>query len=81
MRLAREALRAGNGAPTILSAANEVAVAAFLRRRLGFTEIAVLVETVMDRLGSPVADTLESVLELDGAARRAAEAIAAAKAA
>jgi len=81
LRLAREALRSGNGAPTILSAANEVAVDAFLRRRLGFTEIAALVEAVMERLGSPAADTLEAVMELDAAARRAAEAIAAAKAA
>ncbi|MDP9095621.1 MAG: 1-deoxy-D-xylulose-5-phosphate reductoisomerase, partial [Pseudomonadota bacterium] len=81
LRLARDALRAGGGAPTILSAANEVAVDAFLRRRLGFTEIASLVEAVLDRLGSPVADTIEAVMELDGAARRAAETIAAAKAA
>ncbi len=81
LRLAREALRLGNGAPTILSAANEVAVDAFLRRRLGFTEIAALVEAVMERLGNPAADTLDAVMELDAAARRAAEAIAAAKAA
>lgn len=81
LRLARDALRAGGGAPTILSAANEVAVDAFLMRRLGFTEIAALVEAVLDRLGSPPAETLEAVLELDGAARRAAEGIAAAKAA
>ena len=81
LRLARDALRAGGGAPTILSAANEVAVDAFLMRRLGFTEIASLVEAVLDRLGTPVADTLEAVMELDAAARRAAEGIAAAKAA
>ena len=81
LRLARDALRAGGGGPTILSAANEVAVDAFLMRRLGFTEIAALVEAVMDRLGSPAADTLDDVMELDGAARRAAESIAAAKAA
>ena len=81
LRLAREALRLGNGAPTILSAANEVAVDAFLRRRLGFTEIAALVEAVMERLGNPAAETLDAVIELDAAARRAAEAIAAAKAA
>jgi len=81
LRLSREALRAGGGAPTILSAANEVAVDAFLRKRLGFTEIADLVETVLDRLGSPGAESLEAVLELDAAARRAAESIAAARAA
>ncbi|MDT7950439.1 MAG: 1-deoxy-D-xylulose-5-phosphate reductoisomerase [Acetobacteraceae bacterium] len=81
LRLARDALRAGGGGPTILSAANEVAVEAFLMRRLGFTDIAVLVEAVMDRLGTPSADTLDEVIELDGAARRAAHTIAAAKAA
>ncbi len=81
LRLCRDALRAGGGAPTILSAANEVAVEAFLRRRLGFMEIASLVEAVLDRLGSPVADTLEAVLELDASARRVAEGIAAAQAA
>ena len=81
LRLARDALRAGGGAPTILSAANEVAVDAFLMRRLGFMDIANLVEAVLDRLGSPGADTLDAVVELDGAARRAAEGIAAAKAA
>ncbi len=81
LRLARDALRVGGGGPTILSAANEVAVEAFLMRRLGFMEIAALVEAVMDRLGSPAADTLDDVMELDGAARRAAKSIAAAKAA
>ena len=81
LRLARDALRAGGGGPTILSAANEVAVDAFLNRRLGFTDIAALVEAVLDRLGSPAADTLDDVMELDGAARRAALSIAAAKAA
>ena len=81
LRLARDALRAGGGAPTILSAANEVAVDAFLARRLGFTEIAALVEAVLDRMGTPGADTLDAVLHLDAAARRAAGQIAAAKAA
>ena len=81
LRLARDALRAGGGAPTILSAANEVAVEAFLARRLGFTEIAALVEAVLERLGSHAADSLEAVLDLDASARRAAHRIAAAKAA
>ena len=81
LRLCRDALRAGGGAPTILSAANEVAVEAFLARRLGFAEIAALVETVLDRLGAPPARALDAVLELDGAARRVATEIIAAKAA
>ena len=39
LRWAREALQAGGGAPTILNAANEVAVEAFLQRRIGFLDI------------------------------------------
>ncbi len=81
LRLARDALRAGGGAPTILSAANEVAVEAFLGRRLRFDQIAALVEAVLERLGSHAADSLDAVLELDASARRAAHRIAAAKAA
>ncbi len=75
LRLTRDALRAGGGAPTIMSAANEIAVDAFLARRLGFTEIAVLVERVLDRLGSPATPSLDSVLALDGAARREAKTV------
>ena len=81
LRLAREALRAGGGAPTILSAANEVAVDAFLGRRIGYLGIAEAVERVLDRLGSPRADTLEQVYELDDAARRAAESVVVSRAA
>ena len=44
LRLAREALRTQGGAPTILNAANEVAVQAFLARRIGFLDIARIVE-------------------------------------
>ena len=81
LRLARDALRAGGGAPTILSAANEVAVEAFLARRLAFTDIAALVETVLGRIGHQPADSLDAVLDLDAAARRAAQAVVGARAA
>ncbi len=73
LRLAREALRAGGGAPTILSAANEVAVQAFLERRIGFLDIAATANAVLDKMGAPAADDLGAVLGLDAAARRAAE--------
>ena len=72
LRLAREALAAGGGASAIMSAANEVAVDAFLARRIGFLDIAAVVEQVMQQLGAPSADTLEAVLTLDAAARAAA---------
>ena len=81
LRLARDVLRAGGGAPTILSAANEVAVDAFLGRRITYPGIAAAVESVLDRLGAPPADTLEHVYELDAAARRVAEATVASRAA
>ena len=58
------------GAPTILSAANEMAVEAFLQRRIGFLDIAGTVERVMDAMGAPPADTLDAVLEMDAEARR-----------
>ena len=79
--LARNALRAGGGAPTILNAANEVAVAASLDRRIGFLEIAETVARVLDALGTQRADTLETVVALDDCARRAAEGFTAARAA
>ena len=81
LRVAREALRAGGGAPAILSAANEVAVAAFLSRRIGFLDIAATAERVLAALGAPPAETLDAVLDLDAAARHAAERITAARAA
>jgi 1-deoxy-D-xylulose-5-phosphate reductoisomerase len=52
LTLARDALKAGGGAPTILSAANEIAVAAFLARRIGFLDIAATVARVLDRLNA-----------------------------
>ncbi len=79
--LSRDALRAGGGAPAILSAANEVAVDAFLRRRIGFLDIVATAARVLDSLGAPPADRLEDVIALDAAARRAAEQIATARAA
>ena len=72
LRLARDVLRAGAGAPTILNAANEIAVEAFLGGRIGFLDIAATVESVVDAMGAPPADSLDDVIALDAAARRAA---------
>ncbi len=55
-----------------MSAANEIAVEAFLARRIGFLGIAEIVAGVLDALGAPPADTLEAVLDLDERGRRAA---------
>ncbi|KAA8385262.1 1-deoxy-D-xylulose-5-phosphate reductoisomerase [Acetobacter sp. DmW_136] len=73
LRLAREALRKGGAAPAILSAANEIAVDAFLHEQIGFLDISRIVEEVMVALGAPPADTLDAVLHWDAEARRAAQ--------
>ncbi|WP_376090714.1 1-deoxy-D-xylulose-5-phosphate reductoisomerase [Roseomonas sp. CCTCC AB2023176] len=76
LRLCRAALSAGAGAPTILNAANEVAVARFLARRLGFLDIARVVEETLEALGAPPANDLDDILALDAGARVRAEAVA-----
>ena len=81
LRLARDALCAGGGAPAILNAANEIAVEAFLQRRIGFLDIAGTVADVLDAMGTRTADTLDEVVALDAAARRTAERLATARAA
>jgi 1-deoxy-D-xylulose-5-phosphate reductoisomerase len=75
LRVAREVLAAGGAAPAIMNAANEVAVAAFLARRIGFLDIIGMVEAVLDRLGAPPAGDLDSIIAFDAAARQAADAI------
>ena len=69
LALALQAAEAGRGAPVVLNAANEVAVAAFLSRRLGFMEIAGVIEDCLAHLGSTAVDTLEDVFALDAEAR------------
>lgn len=69
LRLAREAMQAGGTAPAMLNAANEVAVAAFLDGRLGFTDIPVLIERTLTELPMMAADELATILDADRAAR------------
>ena len=73
LRLAFEAVNAGGGAPAVLNAANEVAVARFLDGRLGFTQIADVVEHVLATMPPLDADSLDDLLTIDAAARSAAE--------
>jgi 1-deoxy-D-xylulose-5-phosphate reductoisomerase len=75
LRLARDALRQGGAAPTVLNAANEVAVGAFLAGRLGFLDIAALVEKVLERSSYRMFDGLDSILSIDAEARRQAAAL------
>ena len=72
LALARQALDAGGARPAILNAANEIAVAAFLARRIGFLEIAAIVADTLDRYDPPAPETLDAVLQVDGEARRLA---------
>lgn len=71
--LARQAMRAGGLAPTILNAANEVAVAAFLNQQIGFTNIPQVVEHTLQKLENSVADNIESILNKDKVARHIAQ--------
>ena len=71
--LAHSVLRSGGTAPAILNAANEIAVAAFLARRIRFSDIFAVIEATLDALAPGAAENLESVLAADGAARSMAE--------
>jgi 1-deoxy-D-xylulose-5-phosphate reductoisomerase len=72
LRLAREALRAGGALPCALNAADEVAVAAFLERRLPFPGIAQVIERVLERMPRARFVEIADVLAADGEARRLA---------
>jgi 1-deoxy-D-xylulose-5-phosphate reductoisomerase len=73
LRVALDALRTGRGLPTVLNAANEIAVEAFLNRLISFAEIARLVEDICDlTLADGVAhepDSVADALAIDGAVR------------
>jgi len=77
LRLAKNSLKAGGAAPTILNAANEVAVEAFLKRSISFPGIAALVERTLSKAASDlsgvVPDSLEAVMYLDSRAREIAK--------
>jgi len=78
LRLARDVLKAGGAAATVLNAANEVAVEAFLAGRLGFLAIADVVEATLDRASELVAlepESVEEILSIDEAARGLARAL------
>lgn len=70
LNLTRQALQTGGAAPTILNAANEVAVDAFLNGRIGFLDITRIVEQTLARVQYGALTDLAAVREADGAARR-----------
>ena len=69
LRLARQVAGQGGSAPAILNAANEVAVAAFLKGEIGFLDIAMIVEDVLNRYSAPAPGRIEDVLDVDARAR------------
>jgi 1-deoxy-D-xylulose-5-phosphate reductoisomerase len=71
LRLAREALEEGGSAPTVLNAANEIAVANFLEGRIPFPDIPRLVEHALAQNGRPGPKSIDDVFELDRDVRRA----------
>ena len=73
LRVAREALQSGGNAPTILNAANEVAVTAFLEGRIRFLDIVSVVEGTLGEIPNTPLATLAEVRAADGAAREVAE--------
>jgi len=77
LSIARQSLQTGGGTPTILNAANEIAVRGFLDRRLGFLDIAAIVQATIEKTcheaGKVSFGSLEDVEYLDEMARREAE--------
>jgi 1-deoxy-D-xylulose-5-phosphate reductoisomerase len=71
-RLAKQALSAGGSLPVALNAANEVAVAAFLEKRIFFADIPAVVAGVMGGHGARPADSVEAIIDIDTEARREA---------
>ena len=76
LRLAYEAMREGGTMPAAMSAANEVAVAAFLDRRIKFMDIPRLISETMSAHSPQPCTSIEAVLEADRWARAYAEAVA-----
>jgi 1-deoxy-D-xylulose-5-phosphate reductoisomerase len=72
LQLAREAIKQGGTSCVILNAANEVAVNEFLNKRIKFTDIATIIESVMSDITQNSANTLEVILRDDGLARNRA---------
>jgi 1-deoxy-D-xylulose-5-phosphate reductoisomerase len=71
--LAYRAIEAGGAAPAVLNAANEVAVQAFLTRRLSFDRIPRLIAAVLEAFGAPTVEGVEHLLEVDAEVRTLAE--------
>lgn len=72
LRLAKDALAKGQTATAVMNAANEIAVGAFLDRRIGFLDIVRTVESVMETMPMPAAASIGEIIAVDREAREAA---------
>lgn len=72
LKLARQAMQAGGVMPAVLNAANEVAVAAFLKQQIGFLNIAQIVEHTLNQVQNIAAESIDLILQTDELARRVA---------
>ena len=70
MRLCRDALKEGGTAPTILNAANEVAVEMFLKGKIGFLKIADIVEEALNKTVTLFNPTIEDIIQTDNDIRQ-----------
>ncbi|MFA4927506.1 MAG: 1-deoxy-D-xylulose-5-phosphate reductoisomerase [Patulibacter sp.] len=75
LHLAREAGRAGGTAPCVLNAANEIAVHAFLNGKIGFLDIAAVVESTLDQVDTGAVHAFETLYAADRVARETAAAL------
>ena len=69
LALATEALRRGGNTPCVLNAANEIAVYAFLRNRIGFLDMTELIEKTLEKIDYIASPSLDDYFETDGEAR------------
>ena len=72
LKLAYDALHAGGSAPAVLNAANEVAVQAFLDRRIGFRAIDTLISRVLEKMPTSPVNDIDAVFDVDRRARELA---------
>ena len=73
LKLARQAMKVGGTTPAILNAANEIAVDAFLKQKIGFMQIPAIVEQTLNQLAHQAANSLDVILQADSEARAIAQ--------
>ena len=73
LRIAREALAVGGSASTVMNAANEIAVEAFLARHIKFTDIVTIIDSTMSKMNNTAVDSIALILEADRWARQHAK--------